>query len=259
MESQTAPRSAPGIRQRGRTDESADLGNPKYAATRTDEETEALLTEQEYADYLRALLAGNYAACATTVQRLLDQDVDLKALYVQVFERSLYEIGRRWERNEISVATEHLATSITESLLTLGYPRLFGASHKPLSAVVSCVANEFHQLGGQMVADTLELNGWHGYFLGPNVPLSDLLTFIEDKRPDILALSISVFFNMPALVAAIEAVSARFPSQRIFAGGQAFAWGGADLVNAFPNTQVVFSLSDFESRLREIERQGVRQ
>lgn len=216
-------------------------------------ETDSLLTEREYADYLCALIAGDYASCAATVQQLLNQNVDFKSLYVQVFERSLYEVGRRWERNEISVATEHLATSITENLLTLGYPRLFGRAHKPLSAVVSCVANEFHQLGGQMVADTLELNGWHGYFLGPNVPLGDLLSFLEDKQPDILVLSISVFFNMPALTAALEAISARFPALRIFAGGQAFAWGGTDLVNSFPNTEVVVSLSDFESRLRDIE------
>ncbi|EIC19855.1 putative cobalamin binding protein [Thiorhodovibrio frisius] len=233
-----------------------DLGAHAHWVTDAEGDADTLLNQQEYAAYLDALLAGDYAACAQRVQGLIDRNVDLKALYVQVFERSLYDVGKRWERNEISVATEHLATSITESLLTLGYPRLFGGTHKPFSAVVSCVANEFHQLGGQMVADTLELNGWHGYFLGPNVPLKDLLGFVEDKQPDILALSISVFFNMPALTEALEAICARFPALPTFIGGQAFAWGGSDRVNSFPNAQVILSLADFESRLREIERKG---
>jgi hypothetical protein len=27
------------------------------------------------------------------------------------------------------------------------------------------VANEYHQIGGKMVADIFELNGWRGYFV----------------------------------------------------------------------------------------------
>lgn len=30
---------------------------------------------------------------------------------------ALYELGRLWEQNKISVATEHLATAITEEIL----------------------------------------------------------------------------------------------------------------------------------------------
>lgn len=39
-------------------------------------------------------------------------------MYQDLVQRSLYEVGELWERGHVSVATEHLATAITESLLT---------------------------------------------------------------------------------------------------------------------------------------------
>ena len=78
--------------------------------------------------------------------------------------------SRHSERN----LTEHLATAISESLLNLTYPRLFAQPRNGKSAVVTCVSNEYHQIGGKMVADIFELNGWRGHFLGANMPEADL-------------------------------------------------------------------------------------
>ena len=89
-----------------------------------------IITDDLYRDYLENLLKGRRSVCFRTVSSLLDNGVELKTLYLDLFQRSLYEVGDQWESNRISVSTEHLATAITESLLPLAYPRLFSSEKK---------------------------------------------------------------------------------------------------------------------------------
>lgn len=187
-----------------------------------------MITESLYLNYLDLLISGNKNACSRIVQDLIDQDIDIKVLYSELFQKSLYAIGALWESNKITVAKEHLVTSITEGLLNLVYPRLFDndTPRKDKKVVISCAANEFHQIGGKMVADIFELNGWDGHFLGANTPVDHLLGHIQEFHPDVVGLSLSVYFNLPALKSGIEAIQGSFPNLDIFVGGQAFLWGG---------------------------------
>ncbi len=206
-------------------------------------------TEDVYRQYLADLLAGRRTPCADTVRALLDEGVGIRDIYVSLFQRSLYDVGRLWETGRISVATEHLATAITEALMPLVYPAMFAAERAGRSGVISCVADEQHQIGAKMVADVLELHGWDGYFLGANTPLADLLDLIEQKQPDLVGLSLSVYFNMPKLTAAIAAVRDRFPDTPVLVGGQAFAWGSVDDLGDFGHIEHIPSLADLEARL----------
>ena len=73
-----------------------------------------------------------------------------------------------------------------------------------------------------MVANTLELNGWDSYFLGANTPTEDLLLTIEDKKPDLVVISLSIYFGLPRLKVLIRNIHSRMPEQKIVVGGQAF-------------------------------------
>jgi len=90
--------------------------------------TEPALSELVYEEYLAALLAGDRARCTALVEELLAAGVGLKDLYVHLFQRALYRVGELWERQRVSVAVEHLATAITERLLTLVQARLFSGA-----------------------------------------------------------------------------------------------------------------------------------
>ena len=134
--------------------------------------------EVAYRGYLDGLLTSNRQQCRMHFEQWLEATDDLRTLYEDLVRRSLYKVGDLWERGQISVATEHLATAISEGLLNLTYPRLFARPRLGKSAVVTCVANEYHQIGGKMVADLFELNGWRGYFLGANTPVNDVQSLI---------------------------------------------------------------------------------
>jgi methanogenic corrinoid protein MtbC1 len=111
------------------------------------------------------------------------------------------------------------------------------------------VADEYHQLGGRMIADFCELRGWRGHFLGANTPLPDLLTLIGERRPNLLGLSLSIYFNLPALLRALDAVTGRYPDLPVLVGGQAFSWGGLAAVQGYPNVSHIASLAELEERL----------
>ena len=211
-----------------------------------------MISEHIFEHYLNSLMDGDRQQCTAIVEDLLRSNVGLKDLYIQLFQASLYRVGELWERNVISVATEHLATSITEGLLGLAYPYIFAAPHIGKKAIISCVANEFHQIGGKMVADIFELHGWDGYFLGANTPPDGLLKLIDTKKPDLVGLSLAVYTNFDNLVKVVEMVRANFRDLRILVGGQAFLWGGYDQVLKHGEVIYLPTLEDLERTIHEL-------
>ena len=212
-----------------------------------------MMIENIYNDYLNSLLTGERAKCLAMVQSLLDQEVEIKTIYLELFQKSLYEVGELWERNRISVATEHLATSVTESAMGLMQPLLFARERVNRKAVVSCVANEFHQVGGKMVADIFEMHGWDGYFLGANTPLVDLLKMLNEKKPDILCFSLSIYSNLQNLLISIESIKKDHPQLEIIVGGQAFRWGGGEILKEIDRVHLLESIDDLENYLQDVK------
>lgn len=202
-----------------------------------------------YENYLAALLAGDRSRCTAIVQELCRAGVDLKDLYVNLFQRALYQIGELWEYERISVAVEHLATAITERLLTLVQPQLFSGPPRERVLIIACVADEYHELGARIVADFCELHGWRGHFLGANTPVVDLLQSIQQRKPRLVGLSLSLFSNLPVLLKALDMLSVEYPELPILAGGQAFRWGGLEELRKYRNVAYISSLDDLEKRI----------
>lgn len=210
-----------------------------------------MICDKIYKEYLNLLLEGKRIDCGRIVQDLMDQGVEIKTLYSELFQKSLYTIGELWELNRISVAKEHMATAITEGLLNLIYPRLFKLEREQSArkVIISCAPNEFHQIGGKMVADLFQLNGWDSHFLGANTPIDDMLEYIQDIKPDLVGLSLSVYLNMPSLIKGIEAVRTDFKDIDIVVGGQAFNLGGMEKVKPYSNTVCIRSLVELDDMI----------
>ncbi|RJP93708.1 MAG: cobalamin-binding protein [Desulfobacteraceae bacterium] len=209
-----------------------------------------MIEESLYQRYFNALLAGRRPECHETVQNLVDANIDIKALYGDLFQRSMYQVGELWENNRITVANEHLATSITESLLNLSYPLVFAVPRKSRKALISCSPNEYHQVGGKMVADIFELNGWDGHFIGANAPAEDMVQYIQEIKPDVVGLSLAILSNIDQLKHGIEVIRADFPNMDLLIGGQAFRWGGIDMIKSYPGADYVSSLDALEKMIR---------
>ena len=180
-----------------------------------------------YKEYVAELLKGNKRTCSDMVKQLLDEGTEIEDIYFGLFHRSMYEVGRLWEQNEISVATEHLATAITEMLLSQVYPLIFRGERKDRSIVISCGVNELHQLGAKMVADYCEFLGWDTHFLGANTPMDALIELVAEKQPNVLGLSVSITSHLKGFTETTEKIKHSFPQLPVIAGGRAFAEASA--------------------------------
>lgn len=206
---------------------------------------------RSYPAYLDALMEGDHFTCNQVLQSLLKEEVPLIDLYRGLFERSLVHVGRMWESNEISVAAEHMATAMTESLMAQVYPVLFKTERCGRRAIVSCTVNEYHQVGGKMVADLFEAHGWDSYFLGANTPLPDLLAMVEEKTPHVLCFSLALYSNTPTLLKSLQRAREVFPDLPILVGGQAFSWGGTEILDRVSNTHFLANLNVLEDWIQQ--------
>ncbi|WP_372772176.1 B12-binding domain-containing protein [Mangrovibacterium sp.] len=205
-----------------------------------------LESQQPHKEFLRSLLAGNHLLCSEQVQAYLGRQISIKELYENIFAKALYDVGELWEFNKITVATEHLASAIVESILNQLYFEIISNKKNSKTVVAACVENESHQIGIKMVSDVFEMNGWNALFLGANTPTSELVRFVNANKPDALAISLTIYFNLPALEKMIQRVQNEFPDLPILVGGQAFRHGGKDVVLNYDNVEFLPDLNSLE-------------
>jgi methanogenic corrinoid protein MtbC1 len=176
--------------------------------------------------YLRLLLRGERGQAGEIVRRALGEGEGLRQIYRDVFERTLREVGRLWRRGELDVGMEHYFSASTQIIMSQIYPYL-GAQRreeKPLSVLGMAVCGEFHAIGVRMVTDLLELAGWRSFYMGANLCNEDIVKRVLDQRPQLLALSATMSYNVDPVARAIRALRSAegLRDLVILVGGRAF-------------------------------------
>ncbi len=161
---------------------------------------------QIYDDYVSALRDGDRRRALTIARTALNDGIDIRDLYMDVFQPAMHEIGRLWETNEITVAQEHLATAITQSVMAQLYAHVFAQPPLGKTLVATCIGGELHELGIRMVADFFEIEGWDVYYLGANMPVEDVVSMVNERKADILAISVTLNNHVPRARDLIQAI-----------------------------------------------------
>jgi methanogenic corrinoid protein MtbC1 len=171
-----------------------------------------------------ALLSGDHRACLDLASRKVTSGEDLEVFYLEIIQPAMYSIGILWERGEISVAEEHLASAIVARVMASLYAWVLRSQGRYGKAIVSAAPNEYHEIGARMVADLLEQDGWSVEYLGSDMEPRSLLERVEKTRPFLLALSVAMSFNLHQAQGIIRDIRRKFPHERIkiMVGGQVF-------------------------------------
>ena len=145
--------------------------------------------------YNDALLDGNRNLAGNLVMEAVNGGVKVKDIYLEVFQKSQYEVGRLWLSNQISVAKEHFCSAATQMIMSQLYPFIFSTDRVGKKFVGACIGGELHEIGIRMVADFFEIEGWDTYYLGANAPASAILKSVEENNADIVGLSIAIPYH----------------------------------------------------------------
>jgi len=192
---------------------------------------------------LDGILSAVDQLLATEAQRLLS--LQLSALGPVRFAREIAlplarEIGDRWADEQLGVASEHLATGVLRSMLG-------SALHPSATAllgpriVFTTLSGERHELGLLMAALTAMGAGANPVYLGPDLPVEDMLGAVE--RADAAALAVSVVSNPEAREnRAFGAIRGGLPAEvRLWVGG-----AGARSLKLPEGAELIEDLDDLE-------------
>lgn len=208
-----------------------------------------MIPESVYLHYLNSLLDGDKRECTQIVINLIDSGIQIKEIYTQLFQRSMYRVGQLWENEKCSISNEHVATRITESLIEYVGTHYSNCSCCGKKAIITCVDKEFHELGARMVAGYLGAHGWNVLFVGSNIPQKEIICLIKEKKPDVIGISNNFYVNVVRLLKLIEQINAEYSEAEIIIGGQALANGKADELIHQKNVKYICSLDSLEEYL----------
>jgi MerR family transcriptional regulator, light-induced transcriptional regulator len=159
------------------------------------------------ARYLNAQLRGDrQEALRVVLEEGLAGGASLGELQREILQAAQCEIGQLWEQNEITIAQEYTATAITQMALARLYDEAARLPSNGKKIMIACVQGELHDLPARLVADALDLAGFEVCYLGADVAIDKLVTRMREQPPDLLALSATLYFNLPALRQTVRTV-----------------------------------------------------
>jgi methanogenic corrinoid protein MtbC1 len=158
-------------------------------------------------EFRGALVAGDQQHAELIALEAVALGLPVADLYVDVITPALYAIGAGWERGELSVADEHLATGIVEWVMS----RVAGSATRLPSrsrerVLLAGAELEGHVVGLRMLADLVEGAGFDVRYLGAAVPVDALIDVVGRLQPRIVALSASSATPATPLIEAVEAL-----------------------------------------------------
>jgi MerR family transcriptional regulator, light-induced transcriptional regulator len=170
-----------------------------------------------------SLLAGNQIEALAIMDRCMDNGQSLVDVKFHVIRSALYSIGAKWQANQVTVAHEHMATAIAQSVMTLGLLQSPLPALNGKRALLACVEGNHYAVGLRMVADAFQLAGWDVQFLGSNMPTSALVLQTMEWKPDLVGLSVSFAQQLRVVRDIVEKLKERLGSARpaVIIGGLA--------------------------------------
>jgi MerR family transcriptional regulator, light-induced transcriptional regulator len=146
--------------------------------------------------YLRLLLNHEGVEARNLILEQVAEGKSIRYLHGRILGPAMIEIGRLWLENKITVADEHYATAITETLMNSLHPLVKRHASQKGRVLLIGVQTELHALGIRMVEDFLELDGWDTIYFGPNLPFESIYSAIEKERPNLIAISATTPANL---------------------------------------------------------------
>ncbi len=209
--------------------------------------------------YVNGLIHGDKNTCYEWVQDLRKNGLPLKSFYKDLFYPSMVYVGELWMKNEITVAQEHVATAITQHLMSTLYSDIVSNASKDKKGtiIMACPEEELHELGARMVSDLLEIDGWQVVYLGANTPRTALISAVKSYNPDFVGISCTMPYHLDrakAMVLEVKSESQKSLNKvmPIFIGGGAFS----NVITSDPPCAHAHLCHDFDHTLEFVNTYG---
>lgn len=121
----------------------------------------------------------------------------------------MYKIGDDWKIGKISIATEHVASNSAQTLVKIIMDQVTRMINK--KKILICVPlGEEHHLGCDVLETYLSIKGFKVYNIGTAIPTESIINFINNNRPDVVLISITLEDNIVAGQRLVKKIKEQF-------------------------------------------------
>ena len=185
--------------------------------------------------YAKALLAGDEVGAELAVRDALDARLSTAQIDDEIIAPALWLVGELWERGEISVADEHIATEISLRVLALEQEaERLAQDRRGRRVMLAAPQGERHVVALRMTGSLLRDAGYRVLMVGGDVPPEALAATAGRHRPDVVCLSATMPGEEDRAFVAMDEVQQRWPSAGFVLGGR----GLTSRSRAYPGVEV---------------------
>lgn len=163
--------------------------------------------------------------CVTLAYEALSSGaMDVATLYDGVLRKSMENLTDVETDPLHKIWKEHIKSSIIRTIIEMSFPFVVKAKATVAKgrAAVVCPDGEEHELGARMISDYLTLLGYETYFVGKSTPKKEFVDLIESLNLDVVALSVTNYYNFSVTLKTVELIREHFPNLTLIAGGRGF-------------------------------------
>jgi methanogenic corrinoid protein MtbC1 len=177
-------------------------------------------------ELLASLLAdGDDELAGWTLRHAMDE-LPRAEVFDGLVTEAMRLVGQRWLSGEWSIADEHWASQTLVRALDAVRPEIGPEGRVGPLAVLAAPTGELHAVGLVCLEQCLREAGWQVANLGPDCPAPDLARFVDERAPQLVALTASHVDRLPSLLEAVAAVRAAGPGIPVAVGGSLAARPG---------------------------------
>jgi MerR family transcriptional regulator, light-induced transcriptional regulator len=145
--------------------------------------------------------------------------IGIVEFYENILKHVMYQIGDLWEKKQLAIAEEHIASNVAHSFVKILNEKLNKSPTKQ-NILICTPLGESHNLGCNMLESFLRSRGFNVFNISPSIPTEEIISFIKGSYPDAILVSMTLDDNIPSGKRLVSKIKERFKIP-IFVGGRA--------------------------------------
>jgi len=176
---------------------------------------------EQYARQLYQALLRHDESLAGDLLREAYTIFDIASICNDIITPALVQIGEAWYRGEIRITTEHFASAYIRGRLLSLFQAYSSRKNAPY-VLCGCAPTEQHEIGALMLSILLRSKGIRVEFLGPDVPINDLIEYARFEHPQMIILTSTMRDSVSELFEFDKKLNKLEPKPIFGYGGAAF-------------------------------------
>lgn len=181
----------------------------------------------------KAIYEGDEASSAALTRKAMDAGVTPDRIFQECVVPSLKDVGEKFGRMEIFLPEMMMSADAAKAIFEVLDPVIQAQKSGVRTlgkVVIGTVAGDVHDIGKNMVASMLEVNGFEVFNLGCDVPVKSFLETARQKEANIIAMSSLLTTSLPYmkdLLSIVQEAGERERFKVMVGGGPVTAdWAG---------------------------------